>query len=67
LAIGILREKLWCYPTALVVISIFVGLQFARLVVHFSIPMLSGTVIDIAIVLLIAREYRHVKPNAIGH
>lgn len=67
LAAGILRGKLWCYPTAIVVISIFICLQIARLIDHFSFPMLSGTVIDIAIVLLVAREYRHVKPNATGH
>ena len=61
LAVGILRGKLWCYPTAIVVIGILVCLQTARLFLHFSIPMLAGTLIDIAIVLLIAREYRQVK------
>ena len=61
LAVGILRGKLWCYPTAMVVISLFVCLQIARLISHFSIPMLTGTVIDIAIVLLIGHEYRQVK------
>ena len=65
LAAGILRGKHWCYPVAIVVISLFVCLQIARLIDHFSIPMLTGTFIDIAIVLLIAREYRHVKSNAI--
>ena len=65
LAAGILRGKLWCYPTAIIVISLFVCLQIARLSCHFSIPMLMGTVIDIAIVLLIAREYRRMKLNAI--
>jgi uncharacterized membrane protein len=64
LAAGILRGKLWCYPAAIVVISLFVCLQIARLFFHFSILMLIGTVIDIAIVLLIGREYRRVKPNA---
>jgi uncharacterized membrane protein len=64
LAIGILRNKPWCYPTAIVILSLFVCLQLARLLSHFSIPMLTGTIIDIAVVLLIAREYRHAKPNA---
>jgi len=67
LAAGILRDKLWCYPAAIVVIGLFICLQIARLFLHFSIPMLTGTVIDIAIVLLIWREYRHVKSNASGH
>jgi uncharacterized membrane protein len=63
LAAGILRGKLWCYPLAVIVISIFVCLEVARLVIHFSIPMLTGTVIDIAIVLLIAWEYHSIKSN----
>jgi uncharacterized membrane protein len=67
LAAGILRGKRWCYPAAIVVISVFVCLQLARLIEHFSIPMLAGTVIDIVIVLLIVREYRHLKSHAPGH
>ncbi|HTR41239.1 MAG TPA: DUF2127 domain-containing protein [Pseudomonadales bacterium] len=61
LAAGILRGKLWCYPVAIVIISLFICLQIVRLSIRFSVPMLTGTVIDIAIVLLIMREYRRVK------
>lgn len=61
LATGILRGKLWCYPTAIAIISLFVLLQFGRLGFHFSYPMLTATVIDIAIVFLIWREYRRIR------
>jgi len=58
LAVGVLRGKFWCYPVAMIVITVFVLLQSLRLCFHFSWPMLLGTLIDVAIVLLIWREYR---------
>lgn len=61
LAIGILRGKLWCYPTAIVVIALFVCLEIARISMHFSFLMLTGMLIDTLIIMLIAREYRHIK------
>lgn len=63
LATGILRGKLWCYPTAIVVMTIFVVLQVARLIYKFSIPMLIATLVNVAIILLIWREYRHVRSH----
>lgn len=64
LAVGILRGKLWCYPTAIIILSIFVCLQIARLIEHFSFLMLTGAGIDTLIILLILREYRHIKSHA---
>ncbi|HXC35709.1 MAG TPA: DUF2127 domain-containing protein [Candidatus Acidoferrales bacterium] len=61
LATCILRGKLWCYPVAMAVISLFILLQCGRLGFHFSWPMFTGTIIDVAIVLLIWREYRKLK------
>lgn len=61
LAVGILRGKIWCYPVAIVVMTIFVCLQVARLIYKFSIPMLIATFVNVAIILLILREYRHVR------
>lgn len=40
LAIGILRGKLWCYPTAMVFLILFVLLQSSRMGLHFSYLML---------------------------
>lgn len=63
LATCILRGKLWCYPVAIVVMSIFILLQCGRLGFHFSWSMFVATMIDVAIVLLIWREYRHLEIN----
>jgi uncharacterized membrane protein len=61
LAIGILRGKQWCYPVTMAVIGAFVLLQSSRMGLHFSLLMLFLTLLDIAIVLLIWREYRCLK------
>jgi uncharacterized membrane protein len=61
LSVCILRGKLWCYPIAMAVISLFILLQCMRLSYHFSWSMLLGTIIDVAIVLLIWREYRRLE------
>ncbi|HEV2318136.1 MAG TPA: DUF2127 domain-containing protein [Verrucomicrobiae bacterium] len=61
LATFILLGKRWCYPVAIVVMTIFILLQCGRLGFHFSVSMLCATIIDIAIVLLIWREYRQIK------
>jgi uncharacterized membrane protein len=61
LAINILRGKMWAYPSAIVVIAIFILIQGAKLGLHFSFPLLIATAIDIVIVLLIWREYRRAK------
>jgi uncharacterized membrane protein len=61
LAIGILRGKLWCYPTAIIVLGTFILLQIGRMGFHFSWLMLFLTFIDIVIILLIWHEYRYVK------
>ncbi|HEX3625026.1 MAG TPA: DUF2127 domain-containing protein, partial [Verrucomicrobiae bacterium] len=63
LVVGILRHKMWAYPTAMIVIGIFILIQGAKLCMHFSFPLLIATAIDIAIVLLIWREYRRAKRN----
>lgn len=63
LVAGILRHKMWAYPTAMIVIAIFILIQGAKLGLHFSFPLLTATVIDIVIVLLIWREYRRAKRN----
>ncbi len=61
LAVGILRGKLWCYPTGMAVITLFVLLESCRVALHFSFLMLFLILVDVAIVLLIWREYRGFK------
>lgn len=61
LAVNVVRGKMWAYPTAIIIIGIFILIQGAKLGFHFSIPLLAATCVDIAIVLLIWREYRRAK------
>ena len=61
LAVGILRGKIWCYPVAVAVITLFILLQFVRLCFHFSWTMFLATVVDVIIALLIWREYRKIE------
>jgi uncharacterized membrane protein len=61
IAVGILRNKLWCYPVGITVLGILICLQTIRLVFHFSHILFAGTVIDIVIVFLIAHEYHRVR------
>lgn len=63
LATFILRGQLWCYPVAIVVMTIFIFLQCCRLAFHFSWTMLFATLVDVAIVLLIWREYRRLEAD----
>jgi len=61
LAGGILLNKLWAYPTAMIVIGCFILFQSGRLIFHFSPALLAATVIDVIIVALVWNEYRRAK------
>lgn len=61
---GLLRNRLWAYPTAIAFLCAFVGYQAYRVSRHFSIALLVLTVVDIGIVLLIIHEYIHVRREA---
>ena len=57
LAVGIILNRLWAYPTAMGIIGFFILFQGGRLAFHFSPALLVATVVDIIIVLLIWHEY----------
>ena len=61
LAIGVLRGRIWCYPVAIAVITLFIVLQCLRLSFHFSWTLFLATIVDVIIVLLIWREYGKIK------
>lgn len=61
LVAGILRGKLWYFPTAMVVIGIFILVQATRLCFRFSWPLLIATSIDVIIIFLIWHEYHRAK------
>lgn len=58
LVTGLLRGARGSYPVALVVLTIFIGYQCYRLAHLPSVSLLLLTVIDVVVVLLIAREWR---------
>ena len=58
LAVTLLRERLWAFPTALSVLAIFVAYQLHRFARTHSIVLLALTIVDIVVMALIWREYR---------
>jgi uncharacterized membrane protein len=56
--IGLIREKLWAYPFAIISMGTFLCYQTYRLLTHPSPWMLALTIIDLCIIALIVREYR---------
>jgi uncharacterized membrane protein len=58
LVVALLQQRLWAYPLAMVVLSIFIVYQIYRLALHLSFGLLALTLFDIFIVGLTALEYR---------
>ncbi len=61
---GLLRRRLWAFPTALALIGAFICYQTFRILHHFSFGLMLLTAIDIMVWLLIWREYRMVKASS---
>ena len=61
LAAGLLSNKLWAYPTAIVVFVLFVVYQMYRYTFTHSPWLIVFTVIDIAVIWLTWHEYRYFK------
>jgi len=59
LVVGLLRDKLWAFPTSLAFLGMFIGYQVYRLCSHFSLGLLLLTVFDVGVVFLIWREYKY--------
>lgn len=55
--IGILRNKLWAYPFALITLGLFMVFQVYSIIVKISLGMILLTIFDAFIVWLIWREY----------
>lgn len=58
---AIWRSKLWAYPLAGVVFSLFAAYQMYRFAHTYSIVMLLLTVLDLVIIALLFPEYGRVK------
>jgi uncharacterized membrane protein len=61
LTAGLLRGLRWSYPVALVILTLFVAYQVYRIMHTHSVVLSLLTLLDVAIVLLIFREWRSTK------
>lgn len=59
LAIGLLRDKPWAYPTAIVAFALFIVYQLYRYMFTHSVFLLLLTVLDLAVIWLTWHEYRY--------
>lgn len=61
LVIGLLRRKLWYYPTALVVFFLFIVYQLYQFSFNHSVWLLVLTGLDIIVIILTVHEYRYLR------
>ena len=61
LVVGLLRVRLWYYPAALVIFSLFVAYQLYRFSHTHSLALLLITALDLVVIGLIWHEYRYLR------
>lgn len=63
LVAGLLRDKLWAYPSAIVVFALFIVYQLYRYTFTHSIFLILLTVLDLVVIGLTWHEYRYFKKH----
>ena len=58
LIIGLFRNKIWAYPTSIVIFSLFIIYQFYGYYFSHSLELLIWTLLDVIIVILTIHEYK---------
>jgi uncharacterized membrane protein len=61
LVVALLKNKLWAYPTSLVVLGLFVLYQIYQIVIAFSALLVFLTILDLIVMWFIWREYEVVR------
>jgi uncharacterized membrane protein len=61
LIVGLLRQRLWYYPTALIVFALFIGYQLYRFNFTHSMFLLFVTAVDIVVIVLTWHEYGYLR------
>lgn len=61
LIVGLLRKKLWYYPTAIVVFGLFIVYQLYRFSFTHSVWLLLITALDIVVIWLAWYEYKYLR------
>lgn len=59
--VGLLRERLWYYPTALIVFALFILYQIYRFYFTHSPWLLMLTVVDVVVIALTWHEYQFLR------
>ena len=59
--IGLLRERLWYYPVALVLFTLFVAYQIYRYTLTHSVSLLLITAVDLVVIWLTWHEYGYLR------
>jgi uncharacterized membrane protein len=59
--VGLIRERLWYYPVALVVFTLFVVYQMHRYTLTHSVALLLITAVDLLVILLTWHEYGYLR------
>ena len=57
--IGLMRERLWYYPVALVLFMLFIVYQLHRYALTHAVSLILITIIDLVVVALTWHEYRY--------
>lgn len=61
LIIGLLRERLWYYPTAMIIFGLFIVYQLYRLSFTHSAFLLFITALDVVVIALTWHEYHYLR------
>ena len=66
LIIGLMREKLWCYPTTIGIFGCFVAYQTYQFSISHSVWLLILTALDVLVIGLTWHEYRYLRTHRGG-
>jgi uncharacterized membrane protein len=58
---GLLRERLWYYPLAIIVFTLFIVYQLYRFSFTHSVWLLVITILDMVVIWLTWREYKYLR------
>ena len=67
LILGLLREKLWYYPTAMVIFGLFIVYQLYRFSFTHSVFLLLITVLDLVVIALTWHENMYLRRQLMHH
>lgn len=59
--IALVHKKMWAFPAAGILLTLFIIYQIYRLALAFSLILLIFTLIDVAIIFFLRYEYKRVK------